>query len=320
MAHLSFETSFQISPTTLAVFANSGWYVVTFQDTYLPYGQGWGCDFFYGDCIVNDTVPDYGKGVYCSTPTVVESDGSISLDNNDIYCDPLHQRWAVCDLFDQKQVPSGFGNLNASRSWFSNTNLLSSSDGFDSCPLPILTLSVDCNDTTTSLGINYYGEAYGAASRCINAEIASTKRKLPACFNISCDSKNHQVVVSGIRCKYDGEVHTIKAINGEVASFECPRLSLVCPQLFCPSDCAGLGICDYTQTPPKCNCTNPANATQFCEPLYEFVTRPPVPPPVVHTNKSTGAPTSAATRWLTTTAVFSFMWYVSTTMLVWNLC
>lgn len=327
MSHLSAETAVSISPMTLAVFANAGWYITLFQESYLPYGQGWGCDFFFGDCIVNDTVPDYGKGVYCSTPTVVESDGTISFEKNDIYCDPLHQRWAVCDLFDQTQVPSGFGNLNASRSWFTNKNLLSSSEGFDSCPLPILTLSVDCNDTATSLGVNYQGEVYGANSRCINAEIVSTKRKIPACFNITCDSNQHQVVVNGIPCKYDGEVHTIKTIHGETATMECPRLSLVCPQLFCPSDCAGLGTCDYTQKPPKCNCTDPVNTTAYCESLddFAFLTSTPAPQPPTH-NPGAGSASSvtrtsgASLERCTTTTIWSWSLVLASVLLWSNSC
>ena len=278
MSHLSFETTGAFSAATLAVFEDSGWYRVTYQDTYLGYGSGWGCDFVNGDCIVNDTVPDYGKDVYCSTPTVVESDGTISLDKNDIYCDPLHQRWAVCDLFDQTQVPSGFLKRNSTKRWFSNTSLVSTTAGFDSCPLPILTLSADCNDTSTSLGINYVGEEYGAQSRCINAEFTASKRKMPACFKVTCDADNFQVLVNGIKCRQDGEVHTIKTVHGETASFECPRISLVCPELFCPSDCTGRGTCDYSKNPPECSCANNATTTN-CQFLGDTTTLSPLSSP-----------------------------------------
>ncbi len=189
----------------------------------------------------------------------------------------MHQKWAVCDLFDQTKVPSGFLKSTASKSYFSNTNLVSTSDGFDSCPLPILTLQVDCNDTNTSLGINYQGEAYGADSRCINAEMAASKRKIPACFKVTCDAVNFQVVVNDIKCKYDGEVHTIKTTHGESASFECPRISLVCPELFCPSDCTGRGTCDYSKKPPQCSCANNAT-TSNCQ-FLDDTTLQPLPSP-----------------------------------------
>jgi hypothetical protein len=277
MSHLSFQTLGSISPLTLAVFEDSGWYQVNYQDSSLPYGQGWGCEFVNGDCIVNDTVPSYGKDVYCSTPTVVESDGTISLDKNDIYCDPLHQRWALCDLFDQSQTPAGFIKSNASTTWFSNPNLVSITDGFDSCPLRILSLDVDCNDTSTSLGINYEGEEYGDSSKCINAEFTASKRQMPACFKVTCDAEKYQVVVNGITCTYDGEIHTIKTVKGETATFECPRISLVCPELSCPSDCTGRGTCDYSKKPPQCNCMNNAD-TANCQ-VVDNTTMSQIPAP-----------------------------------------
>lgn len=50
----------------------------------------------------------------------------------------------------------------------------------------------------------------------------------------------------------------------------CPRLSQACPDLFCPFNCAGRGICNYTaidannRTRPKCECFDEEDTTAGC--------------------------------------------------------
>lgn len=57
-----------LSPLTLALLEDSGWYTVSYEGIgNFPYGLALGCDFATKDCIVNDTVPDYGKGIFCAT-------------------------------------------------------------------------------------------------------------------------------------------------------------------------------------------------------------------------------------------------------------
>jgi hypothetical protein len=175
-----------------------------------------------------------------------------------------------------------------------------------------LSLDVDCNDTSTSLGINYEGEEYGDSSKCINAEFTASKRQMPACFKVTCDAEKYQVVVNGITCTYDGEIHTIKTVKGETATFECPRISLVCPELSCPSDCTGRGTCDYSKKPPQCNCMNNAD-TANCQVLDNTTMSPPpaptpspVPVTASHNNDNSSAvsslTSSAAHRQTSTTA------------------
>ena len=56
-----------LSPLTLALLDDSGWYKVSYEGIgNFPYGLALGCDFATKDCIVNDTVPDYGKGIFCA--------------------------------------------------------------------------------------------------------------------------------------------------------------------------------------------------------------------------------------------------------------
>ena len=50
----------------------------------------------------------------------------------------------------------------------------------------------------------------------------------------------------------------------------CPRLTNVCPEMFCKANCAGRGDCDWTAKnengtiAPKCNCFNVSDTTEVC--------------------------------------------------------
>jgi hypothetical protein len=73
------------------------------------------------------------------------------------------------------------------------------------------------------------------------------------------------VIINGIVCEFDGQLHDIQQINGtEPAQFECPRLSIVCPNLFCPGACSGRGMCNYNVTPPKCDCFDTTDESPLC--------------------------------------------------------
>jgi hypothetical protein len=49
----------------------------------------------------------------------------------------------------------------------------------------------------------------------------------------------------------------------------CPRLSQACPDLFCPFNCAGRGVCNYTAKVngtirPACQCFDPTDVSPGC--------------------------------------------------------
>ena len=91
-------TADMLSPLTLALLEDSGWYQVYYDDAQVsPFGLGLGCDFVNKDCIINDEVPDYASGVFCADVTRITS-GKLSNDT-DTLCDPTHRSIAYCDLF-----------------------------------------------------------------------------------------------------------------------------------------------------------------------------------------------------------------------------
>ena len=60
----------KLSPLTLALFEDSGWYKAEYSMSSIsPFGHGVGCDFVYEDCINEDgSVPPWGRDFFCNIP------------------------------------------------------------------------------------------------------------------------------------------------------------------------------------------------------------------------------------------------------------
>lgn len=73
-----------------------------------------------------------------------------------------------------------------------------------------------------------------------------------------------------LKCESDFQSHTIVVGQGLVkTTIFCPRLSQACPDLFCPFNCAGRGVCNYANTVngtvhPKCECFDPLDTSEAC--------------------------------------------------------
>lgn len=87
------------------------------------------------------------------------------------------------------------------------------------------------------------GEYYGSDSRCIETD---GSRRYSLCLKTRCNKQIGKVEITAggqLRtCQYDGEVHTV---YGDIR-IKCPKATLVCPELFCPANCAGRGVCEYS--------------------------------------------------------------------------
>lgn len=73
------------------------------------------------------------------------------------------------------------------------------------------------------------------------------------------------------KCEFEGQ--RIDVTVGNLVpvpqTLICPRLSQACPDLFCPFNCAGRGVCDYDNIVngtkrPKCVCDDPDDLTLGC--------------------------------------------------------
>jgi hypothetical protein len=282
-----------LSPLTLALLEDSGWYKVSYENAKLsPYGKGRGCDFVNEPCIVNDQVPEYGTGVFCNTLSSFTNEGIAS---SQLLCDPTHKSVTACDLFDINDMPSDIVALLPSDRIprFSDPNLVSIFNRADYCPLPVIDARLDCTNTVDNVGVQTYrGESRGLYSRCINGQIGSTA--IPGCFQIECDAAQHKVVINGQVCDEAGQQLSVSTVDGQSATLTCPDLETICPELSCPGECSGRGVCDYASVPPRCICADTSDTSAACNGGEPSPTSPPPPPAPTVPPISIIFPTSSA--------------------------
>lgn len=97
VAAIKVPTMQLLTPLTLALFEDSGWYKSDFSVANIsPFGHGRGCDFVFEDCIVDGEVPEWGKGVFCND----FQDGFAPQK-----CDIGHRYITRCDLVDFDDHP-----------------------------------------------------------------------------------------------------------------------------------------------------------------------------------------------------------------------
>ena len=287
-----------LSPLTLALLEDSGWYRVNYTgSTASPYGHAAGCEFVNNDCIVNNQVPSYGAGAFCDTPTEISPFGGIVPLSNPIYCDPNHIELALCDLFDTDALPPSStinSGPNTVRYFDNHPSWISIFQLTDQCPLPQITLGLDCTDPMAYTLANdpfrktYQGEESGPSSRCINADPNDGSPARAGCFPIECDAAAFRVRIAGQECRFDGEELSVGLTNGNsFGKVICPPLAVVCPDLYCPVACSGRGVCNYDATPPRCECYNPDDNSPACNgsPPRSF---PQQPSPSATPSPSTG--------------------------------
>lgn len=253
-----------LSPLTLAVMEDSGWYRANYTFSKVsPWGHGAGCDFIYDKCIDPGTgqVPSFGKGYFCNQA-------------NSRGCSTAHTHKMACTVIDYSLYfppdppPPQF-------QYFTNDAALGGPRQADFCPLYGSTYSgltaeqLDCRIDDNRDIINIFGEYYGPNSKCFETSTGEGR-----CYQAQC-ILNERVLKVNLRgawytCNEDFEKITIKTSSGVFdGTLTCPRLSSVCPDLFCPANCAGRGTCDFKHTVngtvrPRCNCFNETDTSPGC--------------------------------------------------------
>jgi hypothetical protein len=242
-----------LSYLTLALMEDSGFYQVDYRGASpSSFGLNAGCDFVDDNCI-NDggSMPSWGRGNFCNSSLVLSNNGVASESLNNVFCDPSHNYWTVCDLSEFIKPESW------QISYFTNPPLYSSFAFADSCPILGIGLGLDCRRTDT-YNMFYTGESVGPDSRCVDAYYQNDvgRANQPACMKVTCDADSGVVRLgesgSEYSCSFDFQ--EIPLSGGRPGStLICPRLSVVCPELFtCPDGCFGRG---------KCVVSNPSNET-----------------------------------------------------------
>jgi hypothetical protein len=128
-----------------------------------------------------------------------------------------------------------------------------------------------------TLSFNYScgrSEVFGPDSKCITSSAGEG-----LCYRTACikEERSLRINVLGawLKCDYDLQPHTIKVGQGIITTtIFCPRLAQACPDLFCPFNCAGRGVCNYTAVAtegsngtvyhPKCQCYDATDTSEGC--------------------------------------------------------
>ena len=245
----------------LALFEDSGWYSANYTKSRIsPWGHGAGCDFARKPCLDLDastgvtTVPDYGRGYFCTAATQKG-------------CSPSHFFKMACSLYDQKPNPP------PERFQYFSKASLGGLPTADYCPL-YGTLykgnanDLDCRDEGNQDIMNLDGEEYGSDSMCFETTSSSASGR---CYKSACNLETFTVEVwlgdTWRTCDYDFQELEIEGGTG--SAITCPRLSSVCPDMFCPVNCSGRGVCNFEHeidgiVRPKCECFNETNTSRDC--------------------------------------------------------
>ena len=251
-----------LSPLTLALLEDSGWYRSNYQSDYIQismFGHSAGCEFVENNCIdSNGNVPPEFEEHFCNNPISISSNGLIDVKSSGPQtCDPSHTQKTYCDLVNTNEVvaigktgtvlepaPPKFQYFAPNYRPYIFTNA-------DYCPVPHLDPQ-SCIEYNGRAQISSEqleaGEYYGTDSRCIETD---GSRSYSLCLQTGCNRNlgKVQITAGGQRrtCEYDGQVHEILYnydSNGALR-IKCPKAALVCPELFCPANCAGRGECVY---------------------------------------------------------------------------
>ena len=262
-----------LSPVTIALLEDSGWYRGNYTKANVsPWGHGVGCDFVSSPCLVgggngrDGSIPSYAKGYFCNKAS---SRG----------CSPSYSHKMACTVIDyslrgQYEPPVQF-------QYFSD-EVIGGPREADYCPVygsvysGMKPADLDCRIESNGDSIDViYSEEYGENSMCFETTSGEGR-----CYNARCiyDEFNLQLQVDGrwYTCEEDFQQIEVSTLSGAFGTtVTCPRLSSVCPDMFCPVNCAGRGKCvfDYvgngTETPrPRCECFDETDTSAGCSDTF----------------------------------------------------
>ena len=245
-----------LSPLTLALLEDSGWYRANYESEYVMismFGHGAGCDFIENNCLdSNGDVPEVFREQFCNNPISVSAGGQINpSESGPQTCDPSHTQKAYCDLVNTNevnQIGKTGANLEPAPPKFQYTDPNYRPYIFttaDYCPVPHLDpqscIEFNGRSSVTDEQLDA-GEYYGVDSRCVETD---GSRDYSLCLKTRCNPTVGKVLLLADgqwrTCDYDGQTHSLS----DGIRIMCPKAALVCPDLFCPANCAGRGECVY---------------------------------------------------------------------------
>jgi len=193
------------SPLILAYLEDSGHYRADYDVSQnSPFGLGAGCDFVNGKCIVNDSVPDYGKGFFCD---------KLNCNSGQTWqCDPSHQARGFCDLFEKTN--------DDEFTYFSNKKIVSSFQNADFCPIVSRNI-ITCDDEDAAPVSDF--EVFSSTSRCTDVIINGSNGAL--CLRATCNK---------VKRSYDFFCWSRKRlVRGGLSGIKCSRSNNSMPTINC---------------------------------------------------------------------------------------
>ena len=271
-----------VTALTLALLEDTGWYIPNYNVAQnSPFALGAGCEFLEDQCIQQGEVPPWAHGTFCSSAS-------------SIGCTPDKHLVAYCD------ISKWDGNLPSGYQYFEDPSVGGGLQQMDFCPAytTIFRFEVennvrvlDCTDSNLNgAWVERNDEVFGENSRCI--EHARGVR--PLCLEHVCgqygkeEGKVILVTEGGKRmtCQYADQVLRLPS-GVEVI---CPPFEQTCPDMICPANCAGRGRCDYTLSPPQCECVDRSDTSPLCL-SSPFSFAPTISPAPTTSAKPTASPT-----------------------------
>lgn len=256
MSAIISESSNILSPLTLALLEDSGWYFANYANSAIsPFGHGAGCDFIRKPCLVKTrggqtTVPDYSSGSFCS--------------ENAAGCSPSNHFKMFCGILDY----SNDAGPPPKSQYFNNENYGGYAQ-MDYCPLfsaPYLEGSGDCRDPSFSDTYVHpsWQEYYGSNSMCFTSSLGS-----PLCYEHKCDPSSRKLSVRALGvwrdCEEDFQEIVPDPLFNPTFKITCPKLATACPDMFCPLNCEGRGYCNWdARGGAICECFDPKDKTASC--------------------------------------------------------
>lgn len=268
-----------LSPITVSLCEDSGWYLANYSATsIMPWGYGAGCEFYNNSCILTDSngesyVPDYGRGYFCTS----------SAQRG---CSPSHTHKMACTLMDydlnpQYPPPPKMFEYFPTDPSQGGMNMENFCPSFGSTYKGLSAQELDCRDSRNEDFVNLYDEYWGSNSMCFETEtehysqLSQLSYGTGRCYKAQCDLSTRKLHVyirgSWMSCEYDFQQLSIISNTGVfTGKVTCPRLSQACPDMFCPANCAGRGVCNFKAEIsngtyiPKCECFNSSDTSEGC--------------------------------------------------------
>uniref|UniRef100_A0A7S4MZQ4 Leishmanolysin-like peptidase n=1 Tax=Odontella aurita TaxID=265563 RepID=A0A7S4MZQ4_9STRA len=239
------------SPLTLALLEDSGWYIANYSVSRVsPWGHGAGCDFVRNPCLTREVdsstgkarvvVPDYGRGYFCT-------------ESGHLGCSPAHTHRMACTVINYALYDSGF-EIDPLYQYFPGEPHLGGPRQTDYCPVHGSSHSglppqrLDCTNANNLDLVNMYAEAYGDGSMCFETSAGGGRCHTARCV-LSDFTLKLYVRGEWHTCHHDFQQINVRVAGGTIATtITCPRLSAACPDMFCPANCAGRGVCVYPES------------------------------------------------------------------------